>query len=252
MAGRIRLLSIERGHDPRDFAILAFGGAGPVHGAAMIREVGIGALLVPQFPGVRCAMGCAAANVRYDYSRTMERRLDEIPRAELAGIMREQRAQGEAQLRASEAPVDSVAVSHAADMAYLGQIHAMRVPVEADWDAARMTRAFNDVYRAEFGNTLDDIPAMVVNVRTTVEGLRRRAKAQPANGAERGAPAPSGRRKVHFGAWIDTPLYRRTDLLPGMRLSGPAIVEQTDTTTVVEPDMRIKVDGFGNLVVEAA
>ncbi len=251
MAGRIRLLSIERGHDPRDFAFVAFGGAGPVHGAALIREVGIGAMLVPQFPGVLCAMGCAAANVRYDYSRTVERRMDEIPPDGIASIMREQRIEGEAQLKASESPVDEVAASHAVDMAYLGQIHAMRVPVQADWSQARMTEAFHEEYRAEFGNTLGDIPAMVINVRTTVEGLRRRTKPQPANGLDRGAPVPSGRRKVHFGAWIDTPLFRRADLAPGMRFDGPAIVEQTDTTTVIEPSMRVKIDGFGNLVVES-
>ena len=78
MAGRIRLLSIERGHDPRDFALVAFGGAGPVHGAALMQEVGIGAMLVPPYPGVLCAMGCASANVRYDYSRTVERVITEL------------------------------------------------------------------------------------------------------------------------------------------------------------------------------
>ena len=96
MAGRIRLLSIERGHDPRDFALVAFGGAGPVHGAALMQEVGIGAMLVPPYPGVLCAMGCASANVRYDYSRTVERLITELDPGDVRAIMREQRAEGEA------------------------------------------------------------------------------------------------------------------------------------------------------------
>ena len=102
MAGRIRLLSIERGHDPREFSLVAFGGAGPVHGAALIQEVGIGAMLVPLYPGVLCAMGCVSANVRYDYSRTVERAIDDIEPSLLSTIMREQRSEGEAQIKASQ------------------------------------------------------------------------------------------------------------------------------------------------------
>ena len=252
MAGRIRLLSIERGHDPRDFAFVAFGGAGPVHGAALMQEVGIGAMLVPPYPGVLCAMGCASANVRYDYSRTVERVITEIDPAAVTRIMREQRAEGEAQIRDSEAPVDTLAATHAVDMAYLGQIHAMRVPVEADWPLDRMATAFQDAYRAEFGNTLAGIPVMVINVRTTVEGKRGRAARQGNGAAAAQAPRPHGRRRVHFGEWLDTPIYRREDLKPGMAFAGPAIIEQSDTTTVVEPRMALRVDRFHNLIVEVA
>ncbi len=252
MAGRIRLLSIERGHDPRDFALVAFGGAGPVHGAALMQEVGIGAMLVPPYPGVLCAMGCASANVRYDYSRTVERVVSEIDPKDIAQIMREQRAEGEAQIRASEAPVDVLSATHAIDMAYLGQIHAMRVPVEPDWSFERMTAAFADAYRAEFGNTLSGIPVMIINVRTTVEGKRARAERQMNGAAAAQAPQPHARRRVHFGQWMDTPIFRRHDLKPGMTADGPAIIEQSDTTTVVEPRMRLRVDRFHNLIVEAA
>ncbi len=251
MAGRIRLLSIERGHDPRDFAFVAFGGAGPVHGSALLHEVGIGAMLVPPFPGVLCAMGCASADVRYDFSRTMERVITELDPTTIATIVKEQRAEGEAQLRATEAPIEGVQVSHAIDMAYLGQIHAMRVPVDPSWSFERLTEAFNEVYRAEFGNTLKGIPVVVINVRTTVEGVRRRAAAAPA--AEKAGPPPvKSRREVHFGAWHDTPIYAREQLLPGMRFVGPAVIEQSDTTTVIQPGMTIRVDAYSNLIVEAA
>jgi len=252
MAGRIRLLSIERGHDPRDFALVAFGGAGPVHGAALMQEVGIGAMLVPPYPGVLCAMGCASANVRYDYSRTVERVISEIEHKDIAQIMREQRIEGEAAIRASEAPVEVLSAAHCVDMAYLGQIHAMRVPVEADWSFEQMTAAFNEAYKAEFGNTLAGIPVMIINVRTTVEGKRKRAERQMNGAASTRAPQAHAQRPVHFAKWIDTPIFRRGDLKPGMTLAGPAIVEQSDTTTVVEPRMTLRVDRFHNLIVEAA
>jgi N-methylhydantoinase A len=252
MAGRIRLLSIERGHDPRDFAFVAFGGAGPVHGAALMQEVGIGAMLVPPYPGVLCAMGCASANVRYDYSRTVERVITDVDPAAIMQIMRDQRTEGDAQVRASEAPIDVLTATHAIDMAYLGQIHAMRVSVEPDWPIERMTMAFADAYRAEFGNTLAGIPVMIINVRTTVEGQRQRAERRMNGAASAQAPQAHVQRRVHFGKWMDTPIYRRGDLMPGMAFAGPAIVEQSDTTTVVEPRMSLRVDRFHNLIVEAA
>lgn len=251
MAGRIRLLSIERGHDPREFSLVAFGGAGPVHGAALIQEVGIGAMLVPLYPGVLCAMGCVSANVRYDYSRTVERAIDDIEPSLLSTIMREQRAEGDAQIKASDTSVERVAVSHWVDMSYLGQIHSMRVLVERDWPLSRYATAFKEAYAAEFGNTLGNIPVVVVNVRTTVEGVRPRAKQQMRESHASGAPKPVKRRKVHFGSWIDTPIYGRGDLLPGHAFNGPAIIEQADTTTIVQPGMKIRVDKFQNVIVEA-
>jgi N-methylhydantoinase A len=217
-----------------------------------MQEVGIGAMLVPPYPGVLCAMGCASANVRYDYSRTVERLIAELDPGDVRAIMREQRAEGETQVRASEAPVEVLSATHAVDMAYLGQIHAMRVPVEPDWTFERMTTAFNDAYKAEFGNTLAGIPVMVINVRTTVEGKRKRVERHVNGAGNAHAATPSASRRVHFGQWMDTPIFRRGDLKPGMTIAGPAIIEQSDTTTVVEPRMKVRVDRFQNVIVEGA
>jgi N-methylhydantoinase A len=250
MAGRIRLISIEQGLDPRDFAMVAFGGAGPMHGAALIREVGIKTELVPPYPGVLCAMGCAIADIRYDLTQTLEQRLERVDIAELQAILRRQRAEGEVQVRRSEAPYDSLRVVHFADMAYLGQIHALRVPIEAGWDAEALSRAFVQTYRGEFGNTLGDIPVVMVNVRTTVFGVRaRRARERIAN-PRLARAKPLKRRPVYFGGWTDAAVYLRGELAPGMEFEGPAIVEQDDATTVIEPGMAARVDGGGNLLVE--
>jgi len=250
MAGRIRLMSIERGLDPRDFAFVAFGGAGPLHGGALIREVGVSTMLVPLYPGVLCALGCVYADLRYDLSQTLEKRVDRLAAGELAGIVARQRAQGEQQLTESQVPVDSATITHAADMAYQGQIHALRVPIQADWDAARLVQAFTDAYREKFGNTLADIPVTIVNLRTVVIGVRSSSTLPHAAQDGRGAPQPASRRPVHFGRqWHDTPVYLREQFAPGMTLEGPAIVEQSDTTTVIEPDMGLTVDKHGNLLV---
>jgi N-methylhydantoinase A len=250
MAGRIRLISIEQGLDPRDFAMVAFGGAGPMHGAALIREVGIRTELVPAYPGVLCAMGCAMADVRYDYSQTFEQRLDRGDVARIDEVLARQRAEGEADLARANASHRSVEVTHFADMAYAGQIHALRVRIERGWDATKLRDAFAARYEAEFGNTLGDIPVVVVNLRTRVVGTRGIA-APKRGGARSGERAgPIKHRRVYFNGWHDAAVYARDDLAPGMSFDGPAIVEQNDATTVVEPGMVTRVDAAGNLLVE--
>jgi N-methylhydantoinase A len=250
MAGRIRLISIEQGLDPREFALVAFGGAGPMHGAALIREVGIKTQLVPLYPGVLCAMGCAIADIRYDLSQTIEKHVDQMDIGALQALLRKQANDGQAQLKKSEAPHNSVRVTHFADMAYAGQIHALRVPVQADWDGKQLAAAFLDSYRRDFGNTLGDIPVVMVNARTTVLGVRGAHAATLETKPSNAAAKPFKRRPVYFGGWTDAAIYRRGDLAPGMSFDGPAIVEQDDATTVVEPGMRTRVDAAGNLLVE--
>jgi N-methylhydantoinase A len=249
MAGRIRLLSIERGLDPRDFALVAFGGAGPLHCGALMREVGIGTMLVPKYPGVLCAMGCAIADVRYDFSQTLEQRLDHIEPGQIAAILEAQAERGRAQLKANDLPIGAIRVNHVADMSYVGQIHSLRVPIERDWPAERMREAFNEAYRREFGNTLGHMAVMVVNLRTVATGARDVDTASLAAEKAEGRPAPRLTRKVHVGAWHDAPIYHRDDLFPGHTFKGPAVVEQSDTTTLVEPDMKVRVDALGNLLV---
>jgi N-methylhydantoinase A len=250
MAGRMRLMSIERGLDPRDFALVAFGGAGPLHGGALIREVGVSTMLVPLYPGVLCALGCVYADLRYDLSQTVEKRLDRLAPNELKDIIVRQRRDGQKQLEDSMVPIDHSSLTHAADMAYAGQIHALRVTIEPEWDAARLNQAFQDAYKEKFGNTLEGMPVVIVNLRTIVVGTRTSSALPHVAAAVTGQPVAKGRRPVYFGGWHDTPVYQRDDLGPGMAFDGPAIVEQSDTTTVIEPDMTVTVDAHGNLLAK--
>lgn len=252
MAGRTRLLSIERGYDPRDFALVIFGGAGPLHGAAIIREVGIKTMLVPPSPGVLCAMGCVVADLRYDISRTVARQTSSLEAAELASMLDEQGRQGAEKIRSQSVTVKTIKTQHFVEMAYVGQIHTLRVPIEAGWDAGRIGEAFDQAYRHEYGNTLGDIPSTMVSLRTVVEGVREHTRRSLPTPDANAAPSPSAMRRVHFGKWHDTAIHHRHQLSPGMVVQGPAIIEQADTTTVIEPSMTARVDAYGNLLVEVA
>ncbi|MCB2051910.1 MAG: hypothetical protein KDE63_10820, partial [Novosphingobium sp.] len=249
MAGRTRLLTVEQGHDPRDFALVIFGGAGPLHGAAIMREVGIRTMILPPHPGVQCALGCAIADIRYDMSLTVERPVVDVGRAFARDALAAQRAEGEGKLSISADDIASTAVEHVAHMSFAGQIHSLRVPIEADWTPHRMAEEFRKVYAQENGAGPGDLPVTLVSLKTTVHGHRGQGGSSPTDEVS-GSPEPSARRHVRFAEWHDTPIYARECLKPGHRFNGPAIIEQEDTTAVIEPGMHAWVDGFGNVLVE--
>lgn len=250
MAARIRLMSVEQGQDPRGYVLVVFGGAGPLHGGALMEAVGVGTMLVPRFPGVLCAVGCAIADVQHDYTQTVTSGLADLDASELHRVLSAQAERGLNALEGENVPFTRCDVQHFADMAYLGQIHTVRVPIEATWGAEELQRSFDKVYTEEYGDQLGRLPVVVETVRTTVIGRRDTATPSPATGAARGSASVSRSRPVYFaGSWIETPVYQRETLAPGTELSGPAIIEQADTTTVIDPGMRCNVDSLHNLIV---
>jgi len=168
----------------------------------------------------------------------------------LRTILEEQEREGLARLRQDDVRLSRAETTHYAEMAYVGQIHTLRVPVSLGWGPAEVNQAFQSVYRREYGNTLGDIATQVISVRSVVTGLREHVDEKLPPPAPRALAAPMATRKVHFGTWHETPIYFRETLAPGMALTGPAIVEQADTTTVIEPGMHARVDAYGNLLVE--
>ncbi len=252
MAGRTRLLSVEQGHDPREFALVAFGGAGPLHGAAIMREVGIKTMLLPPYPGVLCALGCAIADLKYDVSRTVEQQVTDLVPGLVADILRSQRLAVETSLTESAIAVDQTIISHTAEMSYADQIHALRVPVELEWPPSRMAEAFQQVYYQEYGNTLGDIPVTIVSLKTSLRGLRPHGQRPVARDVSATPAMPTASRSVYFDGWCDTHIYNRAQLVPGNTLTGPAIIEQVDTTAVIEPGMAARVDIYGNILIEMA
>ena len=252
MARRTRLMTVEQGHDPRDFALVVFGGAGPLHGAAIMRDVGIRAMLLPPHPGVLCALGCAAVDIRYDLTQTIERQVSALAESDISDVLERQRAEAEARLAGCGTELEAVVVTHAAEMSYFGQIHTLRVPIEATWTRSRIVTAFEEVYRLEYGNTLGDIPAMLVGLKTAIQGVRAKPKSVRSENASTRKAKPAAHRNVFFGKWLSTPIYQRANLEHGMRFDGPAIVEQSDTTSVIEPGMTARVDAYSNILVEVA
>lgn len=267
MAGAIRLVSLTRGHDPRDFALFAFGGAGPLHAVALARELGIPTVLVPPRPGITNAIGCVVADARHDYVRTVNRPLAEVDMAAMTAILRDQVAAGRAALAAGAVPVDGMTVLHSADMHYRGQTHLLRVPLDiaaaggpadgVDLDRAAVLAAFERAYDDRFAVRLPDIGAILTNLNSSVIGRRAGVPADwlaaPAGRAADLDGARLGVRPVWFdGGFRDTPVFDRTRLPLGVAFDGPAIVQQLDATTVVDPGNGVTVDRHGNLRITVA
>src|SRR5262252_8538824 len=187
MAGAIRLVSLSRGHDPRDFALFAFGGAGPLHATALARELAIPTVLVPARPGITNALGCVVADLRHDYVRTVNKPLSLLDDATISGIYAEQAREGEATIRGEGVPVETVTALHEADMQFAGQTHVLTVAVpSADFERDDLLRAFERAYWERFEVALAEMRCLLVNLRTTIVGRRRTVSLE----GLAGAPAP--------------------------------------------------------------
>ncbi|WP_020699294.1 hydantoinase/oxoprolinase family protein [Reyranella massiliensis] len=254
MAGAIRLVSLSRGHDPRDFALFAFGGAGPLHATALARELAIPTVLVPARPGITNALGCVVADLRHDYVRTVNKPLSAVDDATVARIYAEQAAEGEATIAREGVPVRELRRVLAADMQFQGQSHILSVGVEsADIGVAGLHKAFAAAYFRRFGIELAEIPPVLVNLHTAVIGVRPEISLGALAATER-APtlkaAQAGERRVWFNdGWRETPVYAREKLPLDAVFEGPAILEQLDCTTVVEPGDKVRQDKLGNLLI---
>ncbi len=260
MAGAIRLVSIERGFDPKRFAFMPFGGGGALHTGAILKEVGIGRAIVPRYPGVTSAMGCVIADMRQDFVQTVNALTRDLDVEELRHVMQRHVDGGLDLLDAARSTFDARDAVFELDMAYVGQTHTVAVPLPVSVTAGRVHEptiseidaAFDAAYRATYGRLLEDGVRRVMNLRTAVIG--RRPKFDLAALAPRGGDveeARSGMRKVHFGdAWHDTAIYDRHGLPVGAEIPGPAILVQPDTTVLIEPGLTGRVDDYGNTIIE--
>jgi len=260
MAGAIRLVSIERGFDPKRFAFMPFGGGGALHTAALINDVGLGRAIVPRYPGVTSAMGCVIADMRQDFVQTINALADGLDESALAAFLQDHVSRGHTLLKAARTSFERTDVVVELDMAYLGQTHTVAVPLAVAIEngtvvpptRAQIGAAFDQAYMATYGRLLPNGTRRVMNLRTSVIG--RRPKFELATLAPQGgtiAAAHKGQRQVHFGdRWHDTAIYQRLALPVGAEIHGPAILEQPDTTVLVDPGLVARVDAFGNTIIE--
>ncbi|MGL4242070.1 MAG: hydantoinase/oxoprolinase family protein, partial [Beijerinckiaceae bacterium] len=259
MAGAIRLVSVERGHDPAKFTAVPFGGGGALHVGALIREVGLKAALVPRYPGITSALGCIIADIRTDRVQTVNAALDGLDTAALAKRMEATGRELRDAVAASGLAVERIDVLYELDMHYVGQTHTVSVPLPVELSDAGVALsqgiihdAFEAAYRLAFSRLLPGIPVRIVNLRVAAVG-RRPAFDLGALAPEGGSleAARRGSRQVWFdGGWTEAAIWDRLALPIGAVVQGPAILEQPDATTVLDPGLVARVDEFGNLVVE--
>jgi N-methylhydantoinase A len=253
MAGAIRMVSISLGADPRDFALFAFGGAGPLHAVALARELAIPRVLIPARPGITNALGCVVADLRHDFVRTVNRPLDSADMADIHAIFTGQETEGRRLIAAEKITLTATRAEYSADMQFVGQTHLLRVPLPSATPSREdLQSLFEAVYRARFRVDLPTIRANLVNLNTSVIGQRAELDlSRLIDPKDRMARAePSTTRPVWFGQWTETPVYWRDHLPLDLRLQGPAIIEQMDTTSIIEPGCTITSDADGNLIVD--
>jgi len=255
MAGAIRIVSIERGHDPAKFTAMPFGGGGALHIGALIREVGLKSGLVPRYPGVTSALGCVIADMRHDAVKTINRTISDLNDAELLNAAETLWQTCHARITASETAVfDAIEEDIEADMLYAGQTHSVQVKLAGRHalNSIDLKAAFEGAYRAQIGQPLDNIPIRLINLRVAAVAKRPnldlRAMA-PKDGVMLQDAFLEMRSIWADGIWQEAPVYDRLALGVGQKCMGPALLEQADTTIFVDPGLIGEVDEFGNLII---
>ena len=252
MAGAIRVVSIERGHDPRQFAYMPFGGGGGLHVCAMMREVGVTTGIVPRYPGVTSALGCVMADMRHDAVQTLNQSLHQLDVAQLKQHVQEMAQACRQRLDSAGVPFESVQEVVALDMLYMGQTHTLQVTLPpGDITRELIQSAFESAYAASFGRVLHGLVIRVMNLRYALIGVRPKFDLSVLAPTGPGSTQPVGVQRVyHAGAWCEASRYARLALPVGAVIQGPAILEQVDTTVWLEPGFGARVDALGNLLVE--
>jgi N-methylhydantoinase A/oxoprolinase/acetone carboxylase beta subunit len=252
-----RVVSIERGRDPRDLTLVAFGGSGPVHGCRLAQALGIPRVILPAAAGVTAAIGLLCAEVRFDVARTYQRRLDDVDPGHLRAIYDEMAEQALAVVRDAAAPGD-LRVVRSVDARYVGQGYELNVPLSpGPFDAAaraRLRASFDEIYAARYGYASPGEPVEAVTWKLSAVG-----GAPPAAVVKRPPRSGEGARKEgrrayvpEVSGYLECPVFDRQALPAGLVLRGPAIVEERESTTVLPPGVEAVVDDYGSLLVEVA
>jgi N-methylhydantoinase A len=260
MARAIRVISVQRGHDPRDYTLMAFGGAGPLHAVRLARELDIKRVLVPRNPGILCAMGLLLTDLRADFAATKLLPLEPASMPDMERALSTIAEQAQAWFEHEGIAADSRRVTRSVDMRYAGQNYELSVKLpDGPVTAATLdllAQGFAEIHRRMYGFVATEDPVQLVTFRIEAIGLVSKAtlKAHPLAGEDASA-AIRERREVWLAeaqGLVSCPVYERDKLQPGNVFAGPAIVEQMDATTVVLPGMKARIDSYLNLILELA
>lgn len=259
MVEALRLISVERGHDPRDYTLIAFGGAGPVHAAYCAAEMNIPTVLVPRAPGLASAFGQLRVEIRDDTQKPLLTKHQELDPAALASAFGELESNARQLLVAEGLAAEEIDLRRSVDLKYYQQTTYLNIPVsDGPIDQAvvdTLVERFLERHEEEFGYSvgLEYTSVEFVNARLTARGPAPVGELRRSDETGNASAAILATRSVHFGeagGWVDTKIYDREKLLPGATFEGPAIVQETDSTTIVPPGAKVKVDEYLNLVVD--
>jgi N-methylhydantoinase A len=258
MINALKLVSVRRGYDPREFVLIAFGGGGPMHAGALMRELRVKKVIIPSEPAVFSAWGMLMTDLRRDYIRTLINRTDQISPDRLGGIFIEMEEQAMAELVAEGVKQDEMAFERHADMRYMGQEHTVKVPLPGGKITGEMVPEINERFHSLHEVTYTfrlDTPVELVNYHVTALGRVRKPEIKKLDG--RGGKlrqARKGARRVNFDelGFHDAEIYERDQLPVGAAVEGPAVVEEPASTTVVFPGQKLSRDEYGFLHIEMA
>jgi N-methylhydantoinase A len=261
MVRGIRVVSIERGHDPRGLTLVPFGGAGPMHGSPVARDLAIPRLLVPPNPGILCALGLLVADLRHDLSQTRLAAHANVSADEAKAGFAPMLAEAQRMLTADRIPAERQRIEMHAEMRYIGQSFELPIPLagfaEPEW--AALVPAFHAEHKRRFGHGDPAAPVEIVSFAVTARGLidTPELPRPEAGGKTPPAAARTGTRRVYFeaetpagGTWHDCAVWAREGLFAGNEIAGPAIVEEVSATIVLYPCDRARIDALGSLIVD--
>ncbi len=257
MSHAVKAVTTERGLDAGRFTMVVYGGAGPLHASAIARELGIKNVLIPFAPGYFSAYGMLFSDLRYDYVRSVFRKLEDVSFEDIEAIYAGMEAEGMKAIAGSAVTPEEVVIERAADMRYVGQEHAVTVDLPTEFfktqDRAAIKNHFDELHAVRYGTSAPKEPADLVSLRVTVLGRMRKPPRQAvAEGSDQPAlEALRAHKQVYFrsSGFVSTPIYKRPALRSGNRITGPALVEEHASTTVVQPGDTVLVDAFGNLQI---
>ena len=256
MAGAIRMVSISLGVDPRDFTLFAFGGAGPLHASSLAKELGIPKVLIPARPGITNALGCVVADLRQDFTKTLNMPIDKVNIQDLHYLFEDQEKRGIESIKKQGLELTNISSSFSLDMQFIGQTHILRIDLPNSYpDKDYLQKSFEKSYLNRFKVRLSEIKANIVNANTTVQGHKVPFDISLLNNKLDKRlnlnDALLEYRKVYFkDKFLSTPIYSRDRMPFEFEIKGPAIIEQMDTTTLIEPNDRVYGDNLGNMFIE--
>jgi N-methylhydantoinase A len=251
MIAALEFISIQRGIDPRDYALVPSGGAGPLHAVAIAKTLGLRIVIIPPTPGLNSALGLLATDVKHDFVRTLYSRTLRLAPDALWSVLDEMAEAGDRLLSDNGVPHHRREIRREAELCYVGQSYALKlsVPPERATTLTALDTAFRTAHQHKYGFASQTEPTLIANLRITAIGRVDRPKLGSGRAGTGAATALKGHRIVHFGGPIATPVYDRTRLGTGDIIDGPAIIEQMDTSTVLPPETEASVDASGSLVI---